>query len=304
MNDLSGGYIAVAPPRSLTIALQRLMRPLVRLLLANGITYPFLSGLMKAVYVDVAVKDFPLPGKSQTDSRISLLSGVHRKDVRRFRHDVVDNPGVPASAISLGAELLTKWTTHPDYIDATGNPVGLPRLSGKHNEKSFESLVESVSKDIRSRVVLDEWLRIGVARLDEQNNVCLNVDAFIPAKGFDEKAFYFGQNMHDHIAAGMKNLMSDPSPYFDRCVYHDMLTPSSVKALDDLVRELGMQALQSINRKALELKQQQDPADTTARFRMNFGLYFYNEYTETRADRDRRRSPRERAKIAEDSEEE
>ncbi len=297
MNDLSGGYIAVSPSRSLTIAIQRLMRPLVRLLLANGITYPFLSGLMKAVYVDVAVKDFPLPGKAQTDSRISLLSGVHRKDVRRFRHDVVAPSAVPASAVSLGAELLTKWTTHTDFIDAKGNPLPLPRLSGKANEKSFESLVESVSKDIRSRVVLDEWLRIGVARLDDQNNVCLNVDAFIPAKGFDEKAFYFGQNMHDHIAAGMQNLMSDPSPYFDRCVYHDMLTPSSVKALDETVRELGMQMLHAVNRRAMELKQQQEAGDATARFRMNFGTYFYNEYTETRADRDRRREPRARIKI-------
>jgi Family of unknown function (DUF6502) len=299
MNDLSGGHIAVSPPRSLTIALRRLLRPLVRLLLANGITYPFLSGLMKSVYVDVAVKDFPLPGKHQTDSRISLLSGVHRKDVRRFRHDVIDNPAVPPSAVSLGSELLTKWTTHKDYLDKEGNPIPLPRLSGKGNEKSFESMVESVSKDIRSRVVLDEWLRIGVARLDEENNVCLNVDAFVPAKGFDERAFYFGQNMHDHLAAGMQNLMSHPAPFFDRCVYHDMLTPASVKELDELTRELGMNALQTINRKALELKKQQAPDDSTARFRVNFGAYFFNEYTETRADRDRRREPRERAKIEE-----
>jgi hypothetical protein len=299
MNDLSGGHIAVSPPRSLTIALRRLLRPLVRLLLANGITYPFLSGLMKSVYVDVAVKDFPLPGKNQTDSRISLLSGVHRKDVRRFRHDVVDNPAVPPSAVSLGSELLTKWTSHKDYLDQDGNPIPLPRLSGKAHEKSFESMVESISKDIRSRVVLDEWLRIGVARLDEENNVCLNVDAFVPAKGFDEKAFYFGQNMHDHLAAGMQNLMSNPAPYFDRCVYHDMLTPASVKELDELARELGMNALHNINRKALELKKLQAPDDSTARFRVNFGLYFFNEYTETRADRDRRREPRERAKIEE-----
>jgi Family of unknown function (DUF6502) len=302
MNDLSGGHIAVSPPRSLTIALRRLLRPLVRLLLANGITYPFLSGLMKSVYVDVAVKDFPLPGKNQTDSRISLLSGVHRKDVRRFRHDVIDNPAVPPSAVSLGSELLTKWTSHKDYLDKDGQPIPLPRLSGKNHEKSFESMVESVSKDIRSRVVLDEWLRIGVARLDDENNVCLNVDAFVPAKGFDEKAFYFGQNMHDHLAAGMQNLMSNPSPYFDRCVYHDMLTPASVKELDELTRELGMNALQAVNRKAQELKKQQSADDSTARFRVNFGLYFYNEYTETRADRDRRREPRARAKVDEPEE--
>lgn len=49
-----------------------------------------------------------------------------------------------------------------------------------------------MSKDIRARSVLDEWLRLGIAHLDDQDRVRLNAEAFVPARGFEEKAFYFG----------------------------------------------------------------------------------------------------------------
>jgi len=68
---------------SLVAALRHLLRPLVRLLAARGVTYPTLAELLKETYVDVADRDFRLENNSATDSRVSLLSGVHRKYVRR-----------------------------------------------------------------------------------------------------------------------------------------------------------------------------------------------------------------------------
>ena len=63
----------------------RLLRPLVRLFVARGITFPALTNLLRELYVNVAEYDFALPGKEQTDSRVSLLTGIHRKEVRRLR---------------------------------------------------------------------------------------------------------------------------------------------------------------------------------------------------------------------------
>ena len=93
-----------------------------------------------------------------------------------------------------------------------------------------EGLVESVSKDIRPRVVLDEWLRLGVARIelvDDQELVRLNVEAFVPASGFDEKAFYFGRNLRDHIATAAGNLAGVDPSRLERSVYYDDLTAES-----------------------------------------------------------------------------
>lgn len=255
-------------------ALRKLLRPLVRLLLARGITYSALIELLKSTYVDVASEEFRLEGRPQTDSRISLLTGVHRKDVRRLRGEP-PTPEVRSYASSLGGQLVARWTGVADYLDEHGRPRPLPRLISEGGAQSFEALVQSVSKDIRSRAVLDEWLRMGVARLDDQGRVELNADAFIPQRDFDEKAYYFGQNLHDHMAAGAHNLLGGDPPFLERCVYYDGLSTASIDELARLSSELGMEALRTVNRRALELQQQNRQSDVPG-FRMNFGIYYYS----------------------------
>ncbi|HEX6827782.1 MAG TPA: DUF6502 family protein [Burkholderiales bacterium] len=262
-------------PPALMRALLRLLRPLVRFLLSQGITYPLLIEQLKELYVDVASQDFRLDEKRQTDSRVSLISGVHRKDVRRLRDTgTLAKDAAPAS-VSLGAQLVAAWTGMPEYLDRRGRPLPLPRLARERGGVSFEGLVTSVSKDIRSRAVLDEWLRLGVARIDDEDRVCLNVEAFVPEKGFDEKAYYFGQNLADHIAAGAHNLNGGRPPFLDRSVYYDCLTPESVTTLAQMSERLGMKALKAINRKAMELERR-DAGAPAARNRMNFGIYFFS----------------------------
>jgi hypothetical protein len=183
---------------------------------------------------------------------------------------------VAAPDVSLGAQLVGRWIGLPKYLDAEGNPAILPRLASVGGELSFEGLVESVSKDIRPRAVLDEWQRLGIARVDDQDRVRLNVDAFVPETGFDEKAYFFGRNVRDHLAACAHNLEGAQAPMLERSVFYDQLTRESVAQLDELSKMLAMQALQAVNREALEL-QKQDAGKAGTRHRMNFGVYFYSE---------------------------
>lgn len=75
------------PPdaQRLQTPIARLLRPLVRLFIRSGLTFPALADLLRELYVNVAEYDFALSGKEQTDSRVSLLTGIHRKEVRRLR---------------------------------------------------------------------------------------------------------------------------------------------------------------------------------------------------------------------------
>lgn len=264
--------IALVPPASLVLAVRRLLRPLVRLLIANGVAFPYFSSLAKAVFVEAAANDFPEPGGAVTDSRVSLLSGVHRREVKRLRTESPDF--APPASVSMGAQLVARWCADPLYLDAERRPKPLPRSARRGGEASFEALVASVSKDIRSRAVLDEWLNLGVASIDEEDRVCLVDTAFIPEQGFDEKAFYLGKGVHDHLAAASHNMLGLRPPFLDRMVYYDGLTPESVAKLRDLSRELAVQALNEINRQAMEL-QAQDAERTDATSRVTFGAYFY-----------------------------
>lgn len=250
-----------------------MLRPLIRLLLVNGITYPYLSNLLKSLYVEVAREEFVLHGKPQTDSRISLLSGVHRKDVKRLGEESPEEQVTPPT-VSLGAKLVAVWTSNAMYLDEHGRSLPLPRQVSEGGAKSFEGLVSSVSKDIRSRVILDEWLRIGIAHLDESDRVCLNTNAFIPENGYNEKAYFFGQNLHDHIAAGAHNLLGQKPSFLDRSVYYDNLTPESVAEVAEMSKKLGMQALVAVNKRANVL-QEKDAGKSNANLRMNFGVYYF-----------------------------
>ena len=263
-----------APPASLLKALRRLLRPLGRLLLEYQITFPLLKDLLKQVLVEVAASEFPIDGRPQTDSRISLLTGIHRKDVRRLRA-AASGDDAPPPSVSLGAQLVARWTGVRDFLDARGRPRPLPRRGSSRGGRSFEDLVESVSRDIRPRAVLDEWLRLGVVYIDPDERVSLSVGAFVPARGFDEKAFYFGRNLHDHIAAGAHNLRGAGPPFVDRSVYYDGLTSESVAELESLFEQMGMEALHAVNRRALEL-QQREENDESARYRMNSGIYAFH----------------------------
>lgn len=260
---------------SLLASVRRLFRPLVRLLIARSVPFPLAVNVLRSAYVEVATREFPVAGKRQSDSRVTLLTGVHRKDVKRLRgqrHAAV----TPPRAASLGSQLIGRWTALADYLDAEGAPRPLPRLATAGAPHSFESLVRSLNTDIRPRVVLDEWLRQGIAHLDEQDRVCLNVDAFIPPDGSDEMTYFFGRNLHDHLAAAVHNMLGETPPFPERSVNYNHLSAASIAELSELARRRGMDVLQELNARALAL-QQRDAGRPDATRRFNFGLYLFNE---------------------------
>jgi hypothetical protein len=265
-----------SPSPAFVQALRLALRPLVRVMLTQGITFGYLSELLKSLMVEVADRNFRIDVQAPTDSRISLLTGVHRKDVNRLRHATdVEDTKLP-SIVSLGAQLAAQWLGNSQYLDAQGQPKPLPRYISEGGAVSFEGLVTAINSDIRSRVVLDEWMRLGVVHLDVEKRVCLNTLAFVPAKGFDEKAFYFGHNLHDHAAAAAHNLMGLEPAFMERSVHYTGLSVETINQLTIESKELGMKALLAVNKSAME-REKLDAVSDTPRQRMTFGIYFYAE---------------------------
>lgn len=262
------------PGAPVVAAIRYLLRPLVRLLLSHGISFPTFCDLVKSTYVKVSEAEFKLDAKPQTDSRISLLTGIHRREVNRLRNEAVAEIDLPQRA-SMSALLLTIWSGHPEYLDKQGMPIPLPRLASKGEGQSFEALVQSVSKDFRARVVLDEWLRQGIVTLDSDDRVHLSADAFVQPQEMAEKIYYFGQNIHDHMAATVHNLAGNVPPFLERCVFYDKLSTDSTRELAEYSRTVAMRSLHAVNKRAAEL-QQRDQQRPDAVHRANFGVYHYS----------------------------
>jgi hypothetical protein len=261
---------------ALARALRQALRPLVRLMVANGLTLPYLVELLKSLLVEVADREFRIGEKAPTDSRVSLVTGVHRKDVGRLRQQHArDGHDVPA-VTSLGARLMALWQGSAPYLDEAGAPRPLPRFVSEGGPVSFEGLVASVNSDIRSRVVLDEWLRLGLVRLDDERRVRLCIEAFVPAEGSEEKAFYLGHNLHDHAAAAAHNLMGGSPPFLERSVHYGALPESAVKVLAQQVEAAGMKALLAVNKSAMAESRRAVLGEGPLQ-RITFGIYFYAE---------------------------
>lgn len=274
----------VLPPRSqppappepnaairLHAPLARLLRPLVRLCIRSGMTFPALAQLLRELFVNVAEHDFALEGKPQTDSRVSLLTGIHRKEVARLRGAGAPVTEVP-STLSRTSAIIARWLAAPEFTDAKGDPLPLPRTAGG-DRPSFEQLVTSITKDVRPRAVLDEWLDRKLVSIDADDNIVLADTGFVPRGEDDNKWYYLGRNLHDHIAAAAANV-SDARPIFlERAVHYDGLSPQLARRLEARSRELAMDALKTANREANRALAKDKGGDS----RWIFGSYIYVE---------------------------
>ncbi len=255
-------------------AARRILRPLVKALIARGITAPSLYAILKELYVEVAERDFRLDEEPVTDSRVSVLTGVHRKDVRqlRGRNDVGD--GVPGRRITLIATVIGRWLASPETTDAEGRPLPLPRQADEG--ASFDRLVASISRDVRPRTILDELLHRRLVSLDEgEQRVTLQAEAYLDQNGSDDRLHFFTENLGDHVAAATDNVLAEGKPpFFERAVFYNNLSGKSVDEIEAKARTLGGEALSELNRVGYS-QQSQDAGKEGAHQRFRFGIYFY-----------------------------
>lgn len=257
---------------ALVKAVVMLCKPLIRLLIEKGMTFPQFRELMKELYVEVADKHFSLDGEKPSDSRIFVLTGVHRKDVKRIRQQAEQENSQIISSASLSGEIVARWASMPEYLDDKGKPRPLLK-SGNNNEVGFSQLVSGINKDVRPKVVLEEWLRLNIVRLKD-DYVVLNKSAFVTNKEFTEMAYYLGHNVHDHMASCVSNILEESDPMLERSVYYASLTENSVNKLNTIASKKGNELLQHLNKQAIKLydadKQKED-----ATYRMRLGVYWY-----------------------------
>jgi hypothetical protein len=258
----------------------RLLRPLVRLFIRSGMTFPGVVDLLRELYVNVAEYDFALKAKEQTDSRVCLLTGIHRKEVRRLRGAGAPISATPAT-VSRASRIIARWLAAPEFTDAEGRPRPLARNPDQDAaEPSFEQLVASVTRDVRPRAVLDEWLDRGLAAIDEEGRVILAEAAFVPQAGADEQLYYFGRNLHDHIAAAVANVLEERPRFLERAVHYDGLSDSLAATLERRSREIALSALHQANREAHAAY----ATDAGGDCRWIMGIYIYRESDGAAAD--------------------
>lgn len=254
----------------------RMLAPLVRLLLREGVTYPRFSNALKKAFLEVAPGVLEDSSTKINDSSVSTLTGIHRKDVREWRS--AGRPRPQTKTFGAVMDVFTRWANDPAYCDRQGRPLVLDRTGGPG---TFEALATSVSNDVHPHTLLQELVRLGVARrvkaeLDSvDDKVSLCVDAFVPKEGTAEMLQLMSDNVGDHLAAAVKNVLGSTPPMLEQSIFADSLRPESVAAMNNLTRKIWLSAFHEIVHHATTLSDE-DLGQQGADQRIRVGIYFYH----------------------------
>jgi len=250
-----------------------LLAPVATWLLRSGVSYGALASALKSVFVEAAEAELQRAGTAPTYSALSVLSGVHRKDVRALREAAVEPGQVPVRGVPLASQVYTRWLSVKRYRGRDGQPRALPR-SGPG--VTFETLAREVSVDVHPRTVMEELMRLGLVEAEGELLVP-QAASFVPSQRRDELTCLFAANAGDHIAAAVHNLTTDAPRYLEQSVFADGLGPQSVAELHEMARELWRKSFQDMVAAAHERVQRDEGLAPEEQQRMRFGIYFYGE---------------------------
>jgi Family of unknown function (DUF6502) len=247
-----------------------LLRPIARAMIAHGVTVNMATEALKRALVEEAVSSAEAP-ESVTDSQVSLLTGLHRKDVRRLRQEdpaPIKRPLLNACALAIG-----HWTTRKRFLDRSGKPARLRRIESG-GRPGFDALIRSARIDLPPATVLEALkAHHAVSQDGADGPITLVQDAFIGSPQSQELLQAYEKNLRAHLEAATANLLSDGSKLqFERAGHYNRLPPAAVAELEKKARALAMEMLTELNRLALE-RQTQAAADETADRRFTVGAY-------------------------------
>ena len=263
------------PNKALFKALQTMLKPLFRLLVRKGIGYPAFTELAKQLYVEAAWNEEKAKGGRITDSRLSTLTGIHRKEIKRLRAEL-DQPPLPSERkAGLAAQLVSQWLGRDGYVNDDGTPRPLPYRTDD-DTPSFYQLVQSITRDVHPRTLRDTLLEQGFLKEDDNGLLQLHEAGYVPDQSWEETLFFAGKNLGAHSASVVDNLLQVQPPQLDRAVYYYRLSAESAAELEQWAREHALDLLRQFNRRAAEL-QAQDKARGETDHGVHFGAYFHRE---------------------------
>ena len=260
----------------LSAAVLRLLRPLVRILLRNGVSYSTFSDFVKWVYVDVASKEFGIEGRKQSTSRVSVITGLSRKEVMRVRKLPKPDDSASTERYNRAARVIAAWRRDRNFLDAEGKPTPLP-MAGPN--VSFSELVKRFSGDVPVRATLDELIRVGAVERMEDGRVSLLTRTYVPQSSDADKLHILGTDVAHLISTFDHNLKSDPvGPFFQRKVAYDNLPDEILPGFRKYSAKRAQTLLENLDRWLAQHDRDVTPTvKGTGRNNAGIGIYYFEE---------------------------
>jgi len=151
-------------------AFQLVLRPMVKILLRYGVGVSEFSEIVKTSYVDVATSEFGIRGRPTNISRVAVMTGLTRKEVRRLRDKIANGEQRLAVKSTPLSEIIHRWHAEEDFLDSDGRPARLPFSGG---DNSFSDLVKRFGGDVPPGAMRTELKRVGSVIEDNDGNLSI-----------------------------------------------------------------------------------------------------------------------------------
>jgi Family of unknown function (DUF6502) len=267
----------------LLAAYRKLMQPLVRILIRHGISLGELTELLRNVFVEVATRDFTLPDRKVSQSRVAILTGMTRKEVARQEAILAAGASLNImSTLNRVTRVLDGWHMDPEFTGPYGVPLELPFDAREGGGASFVALVRKHSGDMAPRAMLDELLRVGVVERTSAGAFKVLMRAYIPESFQAEALQRFGEVVRDFVNTYEFNMGKRAAPgRFERIVYaNDGLRAELMPAFEALLKAKGMQLLIELDNWMSAQDSDSPIVNTRHRKRIRTGVGIYHFVSE------------------------
>jgi hypothetical protein len=258
--------------QTLSLAALSILRPLVRILLRNGIAFGSFAELAKKVYVDVAFEEFAPDTKKQTISRVSALTGLTRKEAKRLHELEHTDSHRSEQRYNRAVRVISGWVNDKEFHDALGQLASLPIEGAK---ASFSALVRKYSGDVPTQSMLS--VLISASAIEKTGDrVRLIQRAYVPGKDPADKLSILGTDTAELISTIDYNLVSSQKELrFQRKVSNHHIQTDAVPEFQVLSARKAQQLLEQFDAWLSEHEVDSGKQGSDQGHYVSLGIYYY-----------------------------
>ncbi len=255
-------------------AFRLLFRPAALILLRSGVSWKDLIEVGKATFVEVATSAFGVRGRPTNVSRVAILTGFTRREVRRLRGLLSEETPEASVRLNYASRVLSGWFQDEDFTDESGQPLPLP---GSGPSASFESLCSRYSGDVSATTMLKELLHVGAVSEDNDGMYVARSRFYMPVLMDPEQMLRSGSVLEDigqTIAYNLHRDSTDPSR-FERRATNTRMAAAVAPEFRSFIEQEGQAFLERVD---AWLTEHELPADSDEEsVRLGVGAYWIEQ---------------------------
>jgi hypothetical protein len=263
-------------------ACRHFLRPIVRFLLRNGVTWNEFKELSKEMYVGVAREEYGIQGRPTNNVRVAVITGLSRREVSRIRNKLLE--GAESPDLRQGnriSRILTGWHVDPEFQNEDGQPKDLPSTGPTG---SLFSLLKRYAGDLPHGALKKEMLQLGLIKENPDGSLKVLQRDYVYTTLDPEMVRQMSVALHDHATTLEHNINPDRKKpaRFERMADNARISARSAKTFMRLVENRGMEFLQEIDAWLSTHEIDESNDDTDRQVRLGVGVYLIHDDSQKR----------------------